>query len=338
MHLGADFGGVELDHVVTEALDGGDDLALQEQEANDVGGAAIQLGSDVLGGRAALDDDLPLGHRRAARLPGGHLGRLELFDVASTPSSDLALGPARPPPPRAGPPLRLALAAGHPGRSAGPGRRNAAAGSRGTAGARGTGAGSRAHRSGPLGGPAAGAPAGIGRRARRRRDRPTGRDSWSTGRRRDRATGGLSGGRVGPSPSPARAGGANGRGAIGRRRARGCGLGRGDARAHDLRAGGLGGGGGGRAGVAARNWRGERCGGAARGDRSSGARRARRGDVGGAAARPALASRPWSPWWPSAFAASGGHLAAQPVGVGSAADAVRLGVLDRRRGARGADA
>ena len=89
--LGADFGGVELDHVVREALDGGDDLALEEQEANDVRGAAVELGSDVLRRRAALDDDLAVGHRRAARLPRGHLGRLELFDVAAASARDFAL-------------------------------------------------------------------------------------------------------------------------------------------------------------------------------------------------------------------------------------------------------
>ena len=49
VHVGADFGGVELDHVVGEALHRRDDLALEEQEANDVRGAAIELRSDVLG-------------------------------------------------------------------------------------------------------------------------------------------------------------------------------------------------------------------------------------------------------------------------------------------------
>ena len=36
VHDGADFGGVELDHVVREALHGRDDLALEEEEAHDV--------------------------------------------------------------------------------------------------------------------------------------------------------------------------------------------------------------------------------------------------------------------------------------------------------------
>jgi hypothetical protein len=36
---------------------------LQEEESHDVGGTAVQLGSDVLRGRAALDDDLAVGHR-----------------------------------------------------------------------------------------------------------------------------------------------------------------------------------------------------------------------------------------------------------------------------------
>ncbi len=91
MDFSADFGGVELDHVVRETLHGGDDLPLEKQETNDVRGTAIELRSHVLGRGTSLDDDLTFRDRRTARLPGRHLGRLEFFDVAPTPTSDLAL-------------------------------------------------------------------------------------------------------------------------------------------------------------------------------------------------------------------------------------------------------
>ena len=95
VHARADFGGVELDHVVAETLHRGDDLTLQEEESHDVGGTAIELRSDVFRGRAALDDDLAVGDGQAARLPRRHLGRLELFDVAAATSRGLALRSAR---------------------------------------------------------------------------------------------------------------------------------------------------------------------------------------------------------------------------------------------------
>ncbi len=62
-HVGADLGGEELDHVVGQRLGRHDHLALEEQEAHDVAGTAVQLGPEVAGGRAPLDDDLALGHR-----------------------------------------------------------------------------------------------------------------------------------------------------------------------------------------------------------------------------------------------------------------------------------
>ncbi len=61
--LGADLGREQLDHVVGERLGGGDHLALLEQEADDVGRGAVQLGTEVLGAGPALDDDLALGDR-----------------------------------------------------------------------------------------------------------------------------------------------------------------------------------------------------------------------------------------------------------------------------------
>jgi len=48
-HFGADLGGEQLDHVVGQRLGRHDHLALQEQEADDVTGAAVQLGAEVAG-------------------------------------------------------------------------------------------------------------------------------------------------------------------------------------------------------------------------------------------------------------------------------------------------
>ena len=66
--VGADLGREELDHVVGQRLRRHDHLALQQQEADDVAGAAVELGPEVAGRRAALDDDLAVGHRRRRRL------------------------------------------------------------------------------------------------------------------------------------------------------------------------------------------------------------------------------------------------------------------------------
>ena len=60
--LGADLGGEELDHVVGQRLGRHDHLALEQQEADDVAGAAVELGPEVAGRRAPLDDDLAVGH------------------------------------------------------------------------------------------------------------------------------------------------------------------------------------------------------------------------------------------------------------------------------------
>ena len=96
-HVGADLGGEELDHVVGQRLGRHDHLALQQQEAHDVTGAAVELGPEVARGRAALDDDLALGHGRRRGLVGGQLRRLELFEVAPAPAGPAlrrAAGPA----------------------------------------------------------------------------------------------------------------------------------------------------------------------------------------------------------------------------------------------------
>ncbi len=97
-HVGADLGGEQLDHVVGQRLRGHDHLALQQQEAHDVAGAAVQLRAEVARGRAALDDDLALGYRCRRRLVRRQLRRLELFEVA----------PASPRPPLRRPPTRHA--------------------------------------------------------------------------------------------------------------------------------------------------------------------------------------------------------------------------------------
>ena len=48
-HVGTDLGGEQLDHVVGQRLGRHDHLALQQQEADDVTGAAIQLRTEVAG-------------------------------------------------------------------------------------------------------------------------------------------------------------------------------------------------------------------------------------------------------------------------------------------------
>ena len=56
--LAAHLKGEELHGVVGQALAGGDHFALEHEEANDVGGGAVELGTQLLGRRTALDDDL----------------------------------------------------------------------------------------------------------------------------------------------------------------------------------------------------------------------------------------------------------------------------------------
>ena len=102
-HVGADLGREELDHVVGQRLRRHDHLALQQQEAHDVTGAAVELGPEVAGRRAALDDDLALGDGCRRGLVRGELRRLELFEVAPAPAGP-ALG--RPPPRHAATPTR----------------------------------------------------------------------------------------------------------------------------------------------------------------------------------------------------------------------------------------
>src|SRR5205085_12187151 len=87
--LGADLGREQLDHVVAQGGGGGDHLALLEQEADDVGRGAVQLGADVLGCRAALDDDLALRDGRVGPGVGGGGGCLQLLEAATAPTPAL---------------------------------------------------------------------------------------------------------------------------------------------------------------------------------------------------------------------------------------------------------
>ena len=89
----ADLGGEQLDHVVAQRLGGGDHLALEEEEPDDVTGRAVQLGAELARRRAALDDDLEVGNRGVRRRVGGELRRLELLEVATAPPGS-ALGRA----------------------------------------------------------------------------------------------------------------------------------------------------------------------------------------------------------------------------------------------------
>jgi len=75
--------------------------ALQQQEAHDVAGAAVQFGPEVTGRRGALDDDLAVRDGRRRGLVRGELRRLQLFEVA----------PASPGPPLRGPPTGHATTA-----------------------------------------------------------------------------------------------------------------------------------------------------------------------------------------------------------------------------------
>ena len=79
---GVQLGGEQLDHVVGERLGGRDHLALLEEEAHHVGARAVELRTQLLGGRTPLDDDLPVGNRRVGRRVVGDLLGFELFDVA----------------------------------------------------------------------------------------------------------------------------------------------------------------------------------------------------------------------------------------------------------------
>ena len=88
-HLGADLDREQLDHVVAQGLGGGDHLALLEQEADDVGGGAVQLGAELLGGGAALHHDLALGDLRVGAGVGGRGRRLQLFEAATTTATAL---------------------------------------------------------------------------------------------------------------------------------------------------------------------------------------------------------------------------------------------------------
>ena len=149
-HDGADLGGEQLDHVVGQAHGGGDHLALLEQEADHVGGRAVQLGPDVLGRHAPLEDDLTFGHRArhcGGRVPGELLG-LQLLEGAPAAAPAPALrrptttpGSARTSPTRQGrraspppPPGRGAEASTRPGAESAP-RSSTATGAAGPRGA-----------------------------------------------------------------------------------------------------------------------------------------------------------------------------------------------------------
>ncbi len=87
---GADLGREELDHVVGEGLGGGHHLSLEEEEADDVTGRAVELGTEFARRAATLDDHLDVGDRGVRRRVGGELGRLELFEVRGGGGGDVA--------------------------------------------------------------------------------------------------------------------------------------------------------------------------------------------------------------------------------------------------------
>ena len=88
--LGPELGREQLDHVIGQRLGGGDHLALEQEEADDVARRAVQLRPDVARRRAALDDDLARRNGRGRGHVRRELRRLELFEVApATPRAPL---------------------------------------------------------------------------------------------------------------------------------------------------------------------------------------------------------------------------------------------------------
>ena len=153
-HLGAERLGDELDHLVGQRLRAGDHLARVEQQADEVGGGAVELGRELLDGAAALDDDLALGDRRVGRRELRHRRGTEILEVATT--TLLAPGPLAL---RAGPTASTGTTAGTTGTTG-----TTAA----TAGTAGTAAGTLETATGPP--PDRHRDAGSRRRHRRHRD------------------------------------------------------------------------------------------------------------------------------------------------------------------------
>ena len=84
LDLCADLGGEQFEHVVGQRLCRRDHLALLQQVAHDIGRGAVELGTDVLRGRQALDDDHALRNGRVGRAVGRQVERLELFAHPAT--------------------------------------------------------------------------------------------------------------------------------------------------------------------------------------------------------------------------------------------------------------
>ena len=82
-HLGAERLGDQLDHLVGERHRRGDHLARFEQDADEVGGRAVQPRRELLDRDAARDDDLAFGDGRVGRREAGRLLRLELGRVTT---------------------------------------------------------------------------------------------------------------------------------------------------------------------------------------------------------------------------------------------------------------
>ena len=86
--LSTDLGREKLHHLVTQRLGGGDHLTVLHQEADHIGGGAIELGAEVLGGRGPLHHDDALGHRGVTGRVGGDVHGLEF--LAHPPAAALA--------------------------------------------------------------------------------------------------------------------------------------------------------------------------------------------------------------------------------------------------------
>ncbi len=228
-HLGAERLGDQLDHLVGERLRPGDHLARVEEQADEVGGVAVQPRRQLLQRAAAGHDDLTLGNRGVERRERGRGRGTEVLEVATTTllaARALTAGTTRA--------ASAATGATASGRTAA----GAAAGTATGARARGRAAATGARPAGESSATAtarARATATVGREHARA---GAGRDAALTGGRRDRLSGGADercGRRRDRRTRPAGGRGGRGRRGRSRRRRRGgwCGRGRRRGRCRD---------------------------------------------------------------------------------------------------------
>ena len=116
--FGADFGGKQLDHVVSQRLGSRNHFALLHEEPDQVGGGPVQLRCDFLGRAGPLHDHFPLGYRGVVGGVGSGVHRLEFLTAATT--APLPAATARSPGTGPGAPSGVTGPARSPAGSAGP--------------------------------------------------------------------------------------------------------------------------------------------------------------------------------------------------------------------------